>query len=69
MPLYSFSLYTFIGAGIWCIVLLSLGYIFGEHEDKIQEVMHYILAAIFVLIATVFFYYRKKSSTSKQIYK
>ena len=64
MPIYSFSLYTFIGAGIWCIVLLSLGYTFGEHEDKIKEAMHYILAAIFVLIAGVFYYYRKKSTNT-----
>jgi len=65
MQLYSFSLYTFIGAGIWCIVLLSLGYIFGEHEDKIKEAMHYILTAIFILIAIVFFYYRKNKSTNE----
>jgi membrane protein DedA with SNARE-associated domain len=61
MPLLSFSIYTFIGAGIWCIVLLSLGYIFGEHEDKIQEAMHYILAGISILILVVFYYFRKKS--------
>lgn len=64
MPLYSFSIYTFIGAGIWCIVLLSLGYTFGEHEDKIKEAMHYILVAIFVLITGVFYYYRKKSTNT-----
>nr|WP_218147900.1 DedA family protein [Hydrogenimonas thermophila] len=65
MPLLSFSIYTFIGAGIWCIVLLSLGYIFGEHEDKIQEAMHYILLGISILIIVVFYYFRKKSRVNK----
>jgi membrane protein DedA with SNARE-associated domain len=61
MPLLSFAIYTFLGAGIWCIVLLSLGYIFGEHEERIQEVLHYILGGIFVLIIGVFYYYRRKN--------
>ena len=65
MPLYSFSIYTFLGAGIWCIVLLSLGYLFGEHEDKIQEAMHYILAIIFIFTVGVFYYYRRKNSNIK----
>jgi len=62
MPLFSFSIYTFLGASIWCIVLLSLGYTLGEHEEKIKEVMHYILAMISVLIVGVFYYYKRKTS-------
>ncbi|RUM45031.1 MAG: DedA family protein [Hydrogenimonas sp.] len=61
MPLASFSIFTFLGAGIWCAVLLALGYMFGEHEDQIQEALHYILAVIFVVIAGVFYYYRRKN--------
>ncbi len=61
MPLAAFSIYTFLGAGIWCAVLLALGYLFGEHEERIKEVLHYILALIFVMIAAVFYYYRRKN--------
>jgi len=61
MPLTSFTIFTFLGAGIWCAVLLALGYMFGEHEDQIQEALHYILAVIFVIIASVFYYYRRKN--------
>jgi len=61
MPLASFSIFTFLGAGIWCAVLLALGYMFGEHEEQIQEALHYILAVIFVIIAGVFYYYRRKN--------
>ncbi|WP_457593693.1 DedA family protein [Hydrogenimonas sp.] len=61
MPLAAFSIYTFLGAGIWCAVLLALGYIFGEHEGQIKEVLHYILAAVFIMIIGVFYYYRRKN--------
>ena len=60
MPLQSFCIYTFLGASLWCIVLLSLGYTFGEHEEKIKEAMHYILTAIFIMITGVLYYYYKR---------
>ncbi len=61
MPLLAFSIYTFLGAGIWCAVLLSMGYIFGEHEDQIKEVLHYLIGAIIIMVIGVFYYYRKKN--------
>ncbi len=61
MPLLAFSIYTFLGAGLWCAVLLSLGYIFGEHEEQIKEVLHYLLGAIIITVIGVFYYYRKKN--------
>ncbi len=61
MPLLAFSIYTFLGAGLWCAVLLSLGYIFGEHEEQIKEVLHYLIGAIIITVIGVFYYYRKKN--------
>ncbi|WP_456390537.1 DedA family protein [Hydrogenimonas sp.] len=61
MPLISFSFYTFLGAGIWSGVLLALGYIFGEHEEQIQSVLHYLIGGIIVLVTGVFYFYRKKN--------
>ncbi len=61
MPLLGFSIYTFLGAGIWCAVLLALGYIFGQHEEEIQEVLHYLIAAIILMVVGVFYYYRRKN--------
>ena len=66
MPLLSFSLYTFLGAGIWSGILLGLGYLFGEHEEQIQSVLHYLIAGIILLVIGVFYYYRRKN---KQIEK
>ncbi|BBG66358.1 DedA protein [Hydrogenimonas sp.] len=61
MPLLAFSIYTFLGAGIWCAVLLGLGYIFGEHEDQIKEVLHYLIGGIILMVIGVFYYYRKRN--------
>jgi len=61
MPLHSFAVYTFLGAGLWCGILLALGYLFGENEAYIQSVLHYLIGGIMVLVAAVFYYYRKQN--------
>ncbi len=66
MPLAAFSIYTFLGAGIWCAVLLGLGFFLGHNEERIQEVLHYILALVFVLIVGVFYYYRKRNKEAEE---
>ena len=68
MPLASFSIYTFLGAGIWCAVLLGLGYVFGEHEDKIQSVLHYLIGAIIVIVIGVFYYYMKRNKKIEEAF-
>ncbi|WP_456451455.1 DedA family protein [Hydrogenimonas sp.] len=68
MPLTSFSIYTFLGAGIWCAVLLTLGYIFGEHEDRIKEVLHYLIAVIILMVIGVFYYYRRKNKKIEEAF-
>jgi len=64
MPLMSFSAYTFLGAGIWCAVLLALGYFLGEHEDRIHQAMRYILLIVIAIIVGVFYYYYRKNRNS-----
>jgi len=61
MPLLAFSIYTFLGAGIWCGVLLAMGYIFGEHEEQIKDTLHYLIGGIIVMVIGVFYYYRRKN--------
>lgn len=65
MKLASFSIYTFLGAGLWCIVLLALGYFLGENEEQIKEATHYILIVVFALIVAVFYYYWRKNRLQK----
>ncbi len=65
MPLAAFSIYTFLGAGIWCAVLLGLGFVFGEHEEQIKPVLHMLIGGIIVMVIAVFYYYRKKNKKAE----
>ncbi len=59
----SFFLYTFLGSGMWVVVLAMLGYFFGETQELYHE--HYLQATIVALIFVAFMviayiYYRKR---------
>ena len=60
MPLAAFLVYTFLGAGIWCAVLLGLGYFFGQEEAKIHTAIQWILGTVVLAIVAVFYYYFNK---------
>ena len=68
MPLVSFSIYTFLGAGLWCAVLLALGYLFGEHEEQIHAVLHYLIGGIVTVVIGVFYYYRRKNKRAEKVF-
>ena len=60
MPLLSFSIYTALGAGIWSVVLIALGYILGENKELITEYLHQItLTVLGMLVVLVFVYIRR----------
>lgn len=52
MNLAKFALYSSLGAGIWVIVLVALGYLLGSNEELISEYLH---TATFIAIACVIF--------------
>jgi len=52
MNLFKFSLFTAIGAGIWVIVLVAIGYIVGSNEELISEYLK--SATLIALISIVF---------------
>jgi len=62
MNIVKFSLYSALGAGIWVVVLVSLGYILGSNEALISEYLHTatIIALISVAFITVFYIIRNK---------
>jgi len=56
MDLRSFMLYTFIGAGIWNIILAIIGYYIYDLRDKIFPYLEdalYVLGAVFVIYLVI----------------
>ena len=57
MPLMKFSLYTSLGAGIWIMVLVGLGYVFGANELLIQSSLKSAVWITFGVIALLLLAY------------
>ncbi|AJC91081.1 DedA family protein [Campylobacter subantarcticus] len=65
MNLKKFIFYTSLGAGIWCLILLILGYVLGQNEDLIKEYLYLVIIACIVFIAVIiaiYIYFQKKKS-------
>ena len=66
MNLVEFSLFTTLGAGIWAMVLILLGYIFGENQELISQYLKQItIAVVALLVVLVFVYYKIKTRGSE----
>jgi len=57
MNIAKFSFYSGLGAGIWVIVLVALGYLLGSNEEMISEYLHTatVIALLLVVLITVFY--------------
>ena len=62
MNVVKFSLYSALGAGIWVIVLVALGYVLGSNEELISEYLRTatVIALISVVLITIFYVVRYK---------
>jgi len=62
MNIAKFSFYSGLGAGIWVIVLVALGYLLGSKEEMISEYLHSatLIALISVVFITLFYIIRTK---------
>ena len=70
MPLRKFALYTTLGAGIWAIVLVLVGYFIGENEAVIKAYLHQIITVTLVLIAVASLLYvvrHKRNNKSREV--
>ncbi|TLD83256.1 DedA family protein [Helicobacter sp. MIT 11-5569] len=50
MHLALFCFYTSLGAGIWVIILTTLGYFLGQNEEILKEYLHSITIALVILV-------------------
>jgi membrane protein DedA with SNARE-associated domain len=62
MNVAKFSFYTALGAGIWVIVLVALGYLLGSQEELISEYLRSatLIALLSVVLITIFYVVRHK---------
>ena len=62
MNLWRFSLYSALGAGIWVVVLVALGYLLGSNEALISQYLHTatLIALISVGLITLFYVVRQR---------
>lgn len=57
-----FSLYTLLGAGIWCSILTLIGYFIGENEKLIKQYSHWALfwVVLFSIALTALYVWRQR---------
>ncbi|MBN2964287.1 DedA family protein [Sulfurospirillum sp. T05] len=63
MNLFRFCLYTSLGASIWMIVLITLGYFLGSNETLVKEYLKliiYITLGFVAVLSVVYYLYQKK---------
>jgi len=62
MNIAKFSFYTAIGAGIWVVVLVLVGYLVGSNQELISEYMKsaILIALVSVVLIIIFYMIRHK---------
>lgn len=62
-----FSLYTLLGAGIWCTILTLIGYAIGEKQQMIMQYSHKALVwvVLFSIILVAVYVWRQSRKGSK----
>ncbi len=66
MHLGVFSFYTALGAGIWALILILLGFFIGENKELIDLYLKQIIYIILTILGIIaFIYYRYHKSKRK----
>lgn len=64
---WKFSLYTLLGAGIWCTILTWIGYTIGENQQLIMQYSHEAVAWVLLfsaLLVTVYIRWQRRKNRS-----
>jgi len=68
MNIAVFSIFTALGAGIWALILVMLGYFIGENQELIDTYLKQILIVVLlslVLLGSLYYYYQKRKTYNK----
>lgn len=62
MDIKTFALFTALGAGIWSLILIALGYIIGENQELISAYLQQITwgVLLLVIVTLVLYFYNNK---------
>jgi membrane protein DedA with SNARE-associated domain len=62
-----FSLYTLLGAGLWCTILTLIGYAIGENQQLIMQYSHKALlwVVLFSAALVAIYIWRQRSRSNK----
>ena len=55
-----FTLYTALGAGIWTLILILVGYFFGSNADPVMKIVTAALLGIALVITLVYYIIKSK---------
>jgi membrane protein DedA with SNARE-associated domain len=63
---FRFSLYTLVGAGIWCTILAWIGYFIGKEQGLIMKYSHQAVIGVIIFSAVLiaFYIWRQKKAKS-----
>ena len=67
MNVAKFVFYSGLGAGIWVIVLVVLGYILGSNEALISEYLHTATLIALLCVVLITFFYMVRNKRRKKI--
>ncbi|MCL2761049.1 MAG: DedA family protein [Desulfuromonadales bacterium] len=63
MNLLRFTIYTILGAGIWCSILAWIGYFIGENQDLIIKYSHQALIGVVIfsiVLVTIYVWWHNR---------
>ncbi len=64
---WKFSLYTLLGAGIWCTVLTLIGYVIGQEQTLIMRYSHQAVVGVVIfscLLVAVYVWRQRRARVS-----
>jgi len=67
MPWRRFVLFNFLGATVWVTVISSVGYLFGQHWQRLERGVRRLDAAlaVLVLLGAAFWWWRNRRSAAR----